>query len=153
MRSVIRMSEATALGLHAMAAIAERTLRDTGGLLTVHAMAESLDASANHLSKVLQRLSHGGLVRAVRGPGGGYALAKTASEISLLDIYELFEGPLALSGCLFSDSACERSVCIMGGLIDRVNHEVRDYLEHTTLNTLAQQGCITDLRETNGATP
>ena len=153
MRSVIRMSEATALGLHAMAAIAEGSRGDTGGLLTVHAMAESLDASANHLSKVLQRLSHGGLVRAVRGPGGGYALAQPASEISLLDIYELFEGSLVLSGCLFSDSACKRSVCIMGGLIDRVNHEVRDYLKHTTLDTLAQQGCITDLRETKATAP
>ena len=153
MRSVIRMSEATALGLHAMVAIAERSLGDDGKLLTVHAMAEALHASAHHLSKVLQRLSHGGLVRAVRGPGGGYALATPASETSLLKIYELFEGPLALSGCLFSDSACRRSVCIMGGLIDRVNHEVRDYLEHTTLDTLARQGCITDLREVMEETP
>ena len=153
MRSVIRMSEATALGLHAMAAIAEKVTGDREGLMTVQAMAKALDASANHLSKVLQRLSHGGLVHAVRGPGGGYTLTNDPAKTSLLEIFELFEGPLALSGCLFSDSACERPICIMGGLIDRVNREVREYLEHTTLDMLAQQNCITDLRETRATAP
>jgi len=52
-------------------------------------------ASAHHVAKVLQRLSRAGLLRAVRGVGGGYRLARPAKDITLFEIVELFEGRAA----------------------------------------------------------
>lgn len=50
------------------------------------------DASSHHVAKVLQRLARAGLLRAVRGAGGGYRLARPAKDITLHDIARLFEG-------------------------------------------------------------
>jgi Rrf2 family iron-sulfur cluster assembly transcriptional regulator len=50
---------------------------------------------ARYLEQILQRLRRAGLVRSKRGPGGGYTLAREASAITVRDILEAVEGPLA----------------------------------------------------------
>ena len=88
MADMVRLSEATALGLHVMAIIAAQNRA-----IPVVDAAKQLDASAAHLSKVMQRLAKAGFLKAKRGPSGGYTLARPATEITLLEIYEALEGP------------------------------------------------------------
>ena len=147
MSSVVRMSEASALGLHAMVHLAERPPEGARPFVTVPQIAASLSASVTHLQKVMRRLSCVGLVRAVRGPRGGFALAKDPGEITLLAIFEALEGELSLNGCLFSQPVCDRLHCIMGGVIERVNTEVRDYMARTTLAELTRSGSATGARQ------
>jgi len=54
-------------------------------------LAESVEIPANYLSKVLLTLRNAGLVDTTRGSGGGYRLRRSATEIYLIDIVELFE--------------------------------------------------------------
>ena len=49
--------------------------------------------------KLMQRLAAAGLLTGQRGAGGGYALAKAVTEISLADIVEAVEGPIAMTQC------------------------------------------------------
>jgi len=121
-----------------MVLLAERPTDSAQRFVTVPQIAASLSASVTHLQKVMRQLSRIGLVRAVRGPRGGFALAKDPAEISLLAVFEALEGELSLNGCLFSQPVCDRTHCIMGGVIERVNTEVRDYMAHTTLEELAR---------------
>jgi Rrf2 family protein len=58
------------------------------------------------LEKVIRDLMRGGLVRSHRGPGGGYQLARPASEISFKDIIEAVEGPITLNVCVDGSSIC-----------------------------------------------
>lgn len=109
MANLIRMSEATALGLHTMAVVARRSEATSTAQI-----ATELRASEAHLSKVLQRLVRVGLLSSRRGPSGGYALAKPPTEITLLDVYEALEGPLRRDGCLFTRPVCRRAHCILG---------------------------------------
>ena len=95
-----------------------------------------LHVSQAHLSKVLQRLSKAGLVRPLRGPRGGFTLARSASRITLLDVFEAIEGPLQPSGCLLSHPICEDRGCILGGLLESTNRKVREYLTGTRLSEL-----------------
>ena len=53
--------------------------------------------------KLMQRLSQAGLLVGTRGAGGGYALSRPVHEISLADIVEAVEGPIALTQCSGSD--------------------------------------------------
>jgi Rrf2 family protein len=129
MAEFIRMSEATALGLHTMAVVARRN-----GPTSTAQIAAELHASEAHLSKVLQQLVRVGLLRSKRGPSGGYALAKPPGEISLLAVYEALEGPLCQDGCLFTEPVCRRPHCILGDLVERVRNEVHERFESTTLN-------------------
>jgi Rrf2 family protein len=105
-------------------------------LVTAHEVAETLSVSEAHLAKVLQRLARTGLVESVRGPKGGFALARAGEEISLLQVYEAIEGPLEDTHCLLGEPVCRGDRCILGGLLETVNRQAREYLAGTTLNEL-----------------
>jgi Rrf2 family protein len=59
-----------------------------------------------YLEKVIRDLMRGGLVRARRGPGGGYQLARDAGTVTFRDIIEAVEGPIKLNLCTDGSSSC-----------------------------------------------
>ncbi len=130
MDNVLKVSEAASLAMHASALLGQ----SPDLKLTTKDMAEVLHASEAHLSKVLQRLTRAGIVRPIRGPKGGFTLGKAPGEITLLEIYEQIEGPLPGSQCLLSSPVCQGENCILGGLLEKVNKEVREYLSNTRLS-------------------
>ena len=56
--------------------------------------------------RLISRLVKGGILATVRGSGGGIRLGRPASEISLLDLVQVMEGPIALNRCVDDDHAC-----------------------------------------------
>ncbi len=132
MSSFLKFSDAASLGLHAAALLA----RKNAGVASARQMAEALDASQAHLSKVLQRLTRAGIIESMRGPGGGYELARPAKEISLKQVYEAIEGPLDASSCPFQISACRNTSCILGGEFVRKGKELVKHLARTPLSSL-----------------
>jgi Rrf2 family protein len=128
MARFLEMSEATALGLHAMVLIA-----GSEDLVSAESLAQSLQASQAHLSKVLKSLSDAGFLLSKRGPSGGYQLAQPASAISLLRIYEALQGAMRLDGCLFDKPICDRVHCFLGELVEQVRGTVFEHLAKTTL--------------------
>jgi DNA-binding IscR family transcriptional regulator len=57
-------------------------------------------------------------------------------KITLLNIYEEIEGPLPDKHCLLEAPFCNGNDCILGGLLEKVNREVREYLSGTRLSQL-----------------
>lgn len=142
MSGIVNLSEAASLGLHAsmlLAAASERwwAARD---------LAARLQVSEAHLAKVLQRLARGGLLLSTRGPHGGFRLGAPASEITLLEIYEAIEGPLASRGCLLRQQVCQGRCCLLGQLAEDLTQAVRNHLAQTTL---AQAGSQVDVQGGN----
>jgi Rrf2 family protein len=136
MVNTLRISEAASLALHSMAFLAEH--RD--GLASTHEMASALHVSEAHLSKVLQRLARAGLVKSTRGPKGGFTLGRPRNKITLLEVYETVEGPLAMGSCLLGSPVCGGEKCIFGGLLRTVSRQVRNYLAETRLPELGYIG-------------
>ena len=133
MSDVIKFSEASSLGMHAMVLLSS----EQGKVFSTREIASRLDVSEAHLSKVLQRLTRAGLVRPVRGPKGGFVIAESNGDPTLLKVYEAIDGPLAESKCLLGSPVCSRSGCILGDLLESANKEVREYLSGTRLSELA----------------
>lgn len=143
MAGVIHISEAANLALHTMILMAgepERPLR-------VSDAAEAMPISANHLAKVLQRLARAGLVTSVRGPRGGFSLARPAKKIRLLEIYEAVEGPLPIDHCLLGKPACN-GTCMLGTFVAKATRKFKEQLEETRLSDLAGTLKRTPLEET-----
>ncbi|HEX5470015.1 MAG TPA: Rrf2 family transcriptional regulator [Gaiellaceae bacterium] len=69
-----------------------------GGPLNLDRLAEMTEAPRSVLEQVMPKLRTAGLVRSVRGPGGGYRLNRPADEITLERVVRLFEGQLAPIG-------------------------------------------------------
>lgn len=136
MGDILKISEAAALALHAMALLADCDERDH---LSTKEMAEKLKASAAHLAKVLQRLEKAGLVASIRGPKGGFALGKGAGEIRLLDIYEAIEGRVSPTRCLFGEAVCGRNGCILGDTIKSASEAIVSRMSETRLSDVSER--------------
>jgi len=126
---MLKISDAATLGLHAMAYLAQRpdsrsANRDIAG---------ALNASQAHLAKVMQRLEHAGLVNSLRGPAGGFQLAKPAEKVTLKTIYEVIEGPLASTHCLLGQPICNGQ-CPLGDLVHGIDRQVAERVAGTRLS-------------------
>lgn len=132
MSTIVRPSEAANLAVHACALMATAG----GAALTTSHMAGAIGASEAHLSKVLQRLSHSGLVAGRRGPRGGFTLAVPPASVSLLRVYEAVEGPLTGSGCLMGVPLCGGTACPMSSLLGEVEARIAEGLSGVTLADL-----------------
>lgn len=130
--SAIQMSDATSLALHSMVYMVQAG----GELVTVKEMADAMGFSHAHLSKVLQRLVKAGLLESVRGPSGGFRLARPADQVSMLEVYEAIEGPLNACTCFVGRdlAQCPFAQCILGDLPRKLTEDFRSFLESRRLS-------------------
>lgn len=129
MAKLVQLSEASSLALHAMVLIAK-----SHNHVNVNVLANRMGASRNHLAKVLQQLVKYNFLRSVRGPNGGFVLAKPAADITILNIYEAIEGSLDVAECPLDKQVCPFNKCLMGGLIKDVTLQFKDYFQNQTLD-------------------
>lgn len=99
-------------------------------------LATQLSGSPTHLAKVLQRLSKAGLVVSLRGPKGGFALARPAEQITLLEIWQAIDGEVLTCNCMQNPQTCDGTTCYFGRLLQRVNEYLNAELGQTTLADL-----------------
>lgn len=88
----MRLSKASAYGVLATVFVAER---GTGRPVQAASIAQACDIPFNHLVKILQQLVRCGVLLSERGPRGGFRLARQPGEISVLDIVQGIDGPIA----------------------------------------------------------
>ena len=91
------------------------------------------------VQKLVSKLSAAGLIESARGTGGGFRLARPAAAITLADIIEAIEGPIALTACVDAgrhDCAIEEE-CRIKPHWNPVNEAVRGALAGVTLTSLA----------------
>jgi Rrf2 family iron-sulfur cluster assembly transcriptional regulator len=79
----------------AVNALIDLALREQAGPVALAAIASRQQISLSYLEQLFSRLKRDGVVESTRGPGGGYSLARRASEISLADIVNAVETPVA----------------------------------------------------------
>ena len=98
-------------------------------------LAEQAEIPANYLSKILLALRNAGLVATARGSGGGYWLLRPPDAIHLIDVVELFEGPVTRPTCVLgSHRPCdENNACAAHESWKKVRAAYAQFLEATTL--------------------
>jgi Rrf2 family protein len=108
MQHVLRISRKIDYGLRAMIYLASVP---PDAIVPFREIARQMAVPEDFLAKILKTLVDAGQVRSIRGPHGGYSLARSASEVSFLDVIEAVEGPVALNLCLDGEDACGHSTC------------------------------------------
>ena len=90
--------------------------------------------------KLVKALVHGGLLRSTRGAGGGVRLARPAAAITLADLVEAIEGPIAMTGCTKSEaSGCAiEPDCTVKPHMAAANDAVRGALAGINLMSIAR---------------
>ncbi|MBD1226696.1 nitric oxide-sensing transcriptional repressor NsrR [Xenorhabdus griffiniae] len=101
-----------------------------GQMTSIAEVTEVYGVSRNHMVKIINQLSHLGLVNAVRGKNGGISLGKPANEIKIGDVVRSLE-PLSLVNC----SACQITpACRLKSVL---NQAVENFLEELDKHTVA----------------
>jgi len=88
------------------------------------------------VAKVLKLLAKSGIVSAQRGASGGYRLTRAQNQISIAEIVEAMDGPIAITDCTegSAHSTCTiERICPMSGGWNKVNRAVRKALEDVSL--------------------
>jgi len=123
---------------YGLRALAELATQPIGKSLLASEISEAVSVPENFLHKILQELQQAGLVKANRGRGGGFTLAKSPSEISLWEVVQALQGPFVVNRCLLGEDVCSRQeMCGLRSTWVAVQSQFVRFLEHVSLGQLA----------------
>ena len=95
--------------------------------------------------QIFGKLRRAGLLEGVRGPAGGYRLAKPADQITVIDILEAVDDPLEKASCDKNREVCDgEGECITFDLWESLNEEIRKFLKGISLKNLADKKKLKD---------
>lgn len=97
------------------------------------------EISLSYLEQLFAKLRRKGLVRSIRGPGGGYMLAAPAATISIADIIRAVDEPLQATSCNSPEGCRSTSRCITHHFWQRLGEHLNSYLESVSLALLTQE--------------
>jgi Rrf2 family iron-sulfur cluster assembly transcriptional regulator len=105
--------------------------------VTFKEISERQDVSVAYLEQILSRLRRAGIIRSVKGPGGGYLLTRDPEQISIASILDELEGPMAITSCLYPDEGCVRvDRCVTHLLWKALGEQMEEFLRTITLKNL-----------------
>lgn len=110
-----------------------------GRCCTANEIEETMGVPSLYLNKVTKKLKQLGMLKTVRGNGGGYQLVKAAEQISLYDILSLTEQTMEINGCLENELYCSRhatATCPVRRVYTQINSAVATVLKETTVSQL-----------------
>jgi Rrf2 family iron-sulfur cluster assembly transcriptional regulator len=108
-------------------------------LVLVSEISKNQNIPETFLAKIFQRLSKAGLLRSSRGLKGGFSLGKPANKITMREVIEALEGPIALNRCLRKEGGCEEEeVCPIHQVWEKAQEKLLEVLDTTTMEDLAE---------------
>jgi Rrf2 family protein len=118
--------------------------------VTIREISERQDVSVPYLEQILNKLRRAGLIKSVKGPGGGYLLAHKPDKISIAAILNELEGPVAITSCLDPEEGCSRvEGCVTHLLWKALGEKIEAFLETITLNDLIKKESVLKVSEKN----
>ena len=114
------------------------------GPVQIKTIADVEGISVKYLEQLIAQLKSAGFVSSLRGPKGGYVLAKAPASIRLYDVFDVLEGPVIPLECLDDGDACERVAdCILRPVWKELRDAVEEVLCKTTFQDLVDKvkGC------------
>jgi Rrf2 family protein len=132
----MRLSKRGEYGLRAMIQLANAPSTDS--MMQIKQIAAIEHIPVKFLEQIMLALKNAGLLHSKKGIGGGYYLAKPATEITLGRIVRVLDGPLAPIGCVsqmaYEPCNCpDEASCKLRRVMGEVRNAISDILDHTTL--------------------
>jgi Rrf2 family iron-sulfur cluster assembly transcriptional regulator len=126
----------TTKGRFAVTAMIDLASRQESGPVTLNAISDRQRISLSYLEQLFGRLRRCNLVMSVRGPGGGYRLARDMDEITVTDIVLAVDEPLDATRCGGRANCNNAAQCMTHDLWSSLNRRMFDYLDSVTLGSL-----------------
>lgn len=131
-------------GRYAVMAMTDLAAHGAERAVSLAEIATRQQISLPYLEQLFARLRRGGLVRSVRGPGGGYRLSKEAAQTRISEIVLAVDEPIRATRCTGGDTphrGCMASgeQCLTHGLWQALGEHIEDYLSSVSLDDVIQR--------------
>jgi Rrf2 family iron-sulfur cluster assembly transcriptional regulator len=129
-------------GRYSVMAMVDLAVQPVGKPVTLAAIAERQEIPLAYLEQIFSRLKKAGVVKSVRGPGGGYTLGKAASEMNVAEIMVAADEPIKMTRCdEQSHQGCmaTKSRCLTHDLWEGLTAQMRLYLASITLADVCER--------------
>ena len=121
-------------GRYAVMAMADLGKMDAVKPVALADVAERQEISLSYLEQLFGKLRRAGLVKSVRGPGGGYLLARGADEIRISDVIAAVDEPISATRCSNSGGChSDKARCLTHDLWQALSYQIHLYLSSVTL--------------------
>ena len=130
----------TTKGRFAVTAMLDLALRHQQGPVTLAGIGQRQGISLSYLEQLFGKLRRHELVESVRGPGGGYRLAREAQNISALEAIRVIDGPIILTKCFTEHAGCDQTaLCPVREPLRKVHEGILSLLANISLADLASE--------------
>lgn len=129
----------TTKGRYAVTAMLDLAFHSQKNPVTLTDIATRQTISLSYLEQLFARLRKAGLVKGVRGPGGGYALSRKAKEISVADIIAAVDEPVDSTKCGGEANCQNNQACLTHDLWMGLSEQIRSYLNGISLGELLER--------------
>ena len=123
-------------GRYAVMAMVDLAMYDHGRPITLAEIADRQEISLSYLEQLFAKLRRAGLVKSIRGPGGGYRLAFAADTVRVSDVIHAVDEPIKATRCQPGgplSCVSKSSRCLTHDLWDELGHQIHLYLNSVTL--------------------
>jgi Rrf2 family protein len=135
---MLRLTKKADYGLMALKYLAEQT---DGSAHSAKDIAEAYHIPPQLLAKILQTLAKAGLLVSHAGTNGGYALSRSATEITAFEVIRAIDGPLFITSCITIHGTCDLAGhCTIKEPLRKVNDSIKDLLNGLRISDLIETG-------------
>ena len=126
---------------YAVRALVSLAINGNGLPVSIKSISAWENISLTYLEQLFVKLRRGEIVQSSRGPGGGYVLARPATEIRVDQIIDTVEETLVPVSCMDEDGSCNcDSHCVTHAIWQGLGEQIRTFLASKTLEDLAVEG-------------
>jgi len=113
-------------------------IKDENGMYTAKELSEFSGIPLPTVTRILKMLSNEGLLESQRGAQGGYSLTKSPTDVSVAEVIEAMEGPIALTECASDDCGCAfEPSCAVDKPWQKINKAVNNVLQNINLSEMS----------------
>ena len=137
---MLRLTKKADYGLMALKYLAEQSaFHAEGKAQSAKDIAEAYHIPPQLLAKILQTLAKAGLLVSHAGTNGGYALARSSSEITAFEVIRAIDGPLFITSCITIHGTCDLAGhCTIKEPLRKVNDSIKDLLSGIRISDLIE---------------
>ena len=129
----------TTKGRFAVTAMIDLALQQASGPVTLAGISQRQNISLSYLEQLFAKLRRQDLVDSTRGPGGGYQIVRSLTDVSVADVVLAVDEPLDATQCGGKENCTDEGPCMTHDLWANLNSKMLEFLESVSLADLVKQ--------------
>ena len=137
----------TSKGRYAVTAMLDVAIHAVSGPVSLADISERQGISLSYLEQLFSRLRKHGLVKSIRGPGGGYRLGKCSAQIAVADVISAVDESINATKCSGKGNCQDGEQCLTHTLWEDLSVRIEEFLKNISLSELVEQRTIKQVAE------